>query len=186
MTPVLPGTVRRVRRAPAPGAYAAAMTLAASAQSHRRAFGAILVGYVVALALVLAWPTPVQAQVKGVIAQLLEWLYERGMPSWVGYAEVEFAANIALLVPVGLLLTLALRRGRWWIAVLTGFGVSLLAELAQGSLRPERFATGRDVVANTLGTAIGAGIAVLVMRHRRPPPSARPLPAVARPVSEKS
>jgi len=136
------------------------------AHRRRRALRSALAGYTVVLALVLGWPTPVDAPIAGTLRGVLGWLHARGVPAWVGYGEIEFAANIALFVPVGLLLTLVLRRGRWWVAVLGGCGLSLLTEVAQGSLRPQRFATVRDVVANTLGAVIGAGLAVLIARRQ--------------------
>ncbi|RYV49913.1 VanZ family protein [Pengzhenrongella frigida] len=135
------------------------------ARRYRWALAAALVGYSSFLALVLGWPTPVDAPVGATLRGGLRRLHEFGVPDWVTYGKIEFGANIALFVPVGLLIALALRRGQWWLAVLSGFGLSLLAEVAQGALRPERFASSRDVVANTLGTLVGVGIATVIARR---------------------
>ncbi|HEY8717681.1 VanZ family protein [Pengzhenrongella sp.] len=132
----------------------------------RRGLAWALAGYAVVLTFVLGWPTPVDAPLHTTLLAALRWLHDQGLPSWIGYTEVEFSANISLFVPVGVLLTLALRREWWWVAVLAGFGFSTLAELAQGSLLPERFAMPRDVVANTLGTLLGSGLAVLISRRQ--------------------
>jgi len=48
-----------------------------------------------------------------------------------------------------------------WIAM--GFAVSLLVEATQVAL-PERMATHSDVVANTLGAAVGALLAWVALR----------------------
>ena len=129
-------------------------------------FGVPLVGYTAAVAFVLGWPTSVDAPIRGTIRHSLGRLHDLGLPTWVGYPEVELAANVALFVPFGLLLTLVLRRGRWWVAVLAGFGVSMLAEVAQKVLLPGRSGTPRDVLTNTVGTLIGAGIGALFALRR--------------------
>lgn len=142
------------------------MTFAAPVQRHHRALGVILAGYLVALAAVLGWPTPVDAGIDGTLLQVLGWLHGAGLPGWIGYDQVEVAANIALFVPVGLLTALELRRRPWWVAGLAGCGLSVLAELAQALLRPDRFATVQDVIANTTGALIGAVISVALRRLR--------------------
>lgn len=133
---------------------------------QRRALHAVLAGYAVALALVLGWPTPVDASLHSTLQSVLDWLHGQGVPLWVGYAKVEFAANIVLFVPLGALLALELRRRPWWLAVVAAFSISLLAELGQGLLRPERFATGWDVIANTLGTIVGVALSAAISRRR--------------------
>ena len=142
------------------------MTSVASVQRHHRALNAMLVGYLVALAAVLGWPTPVDAGIDGTLLRVLGWLHGVGLPGWIAYDQVELAANIALFVPVGLLTALELRRRPWWVAGLAGFGLSVLAERAQALLRPDRFATVQDVVANTTGALIGAAISVALRRLR--------------------
>ncbi|QTE29008.1 VanZ family protein [Pengzhenrongella sicca] len=134
------------------------MTSATWLPRHRRVTGAILAAYLVALVFVLGWPTPVDAGVNDTLLRALGWLHGHGLPAWVGYDQVEFAANVVLFVPVGLLLALELYRRPWWVAALGGFGLSVLAELAQALTRPDRFATGRDVLANTLGAVVGAAV----------------------------
>lgn len=74
---------------------------------------------------------------------------------------VEFAANIALFVPLGFLLTVLLRR--WWAAVALGSALSIAAEVGQ-MLLPGRLASPRDVLANLTGALVGALVAVLIDR----------------------
>jgi len=83
----------------------------------------------------------------------------------VDVVRLEALANVALFVPLGLLLPLA-TRARPWSAVPTGAALSTLIELTQLAFLPHRFATVQDVVLNTLGAALGAGV-VLVARARR-------------------
>ena len=80
------------------------------------------------------------------------------------YATLEFVANIVLFVPFGALATLSSPRMRWRWAVLGGVLVSGLVELVQATLLPGRTGSLQDVVANTLGAAIGSGL-VLGLRR---------------------
>lgn len=77
---------------------------------------------------------------------------------------IEMPANVLLFVPLGLLLTLLFRR--IWVGVAIALTASAAAELVQAVL-PSRTPSLRDVVANVLGAAIGAGIAWLIIAHRR-------------------
>lgn len=83
--------------------------------------------------------------------------------TWFGSGWIEFAANVLLFVPLGLLLTLLFRRP--WIGVVVSVAASVAVELAQ-LVVPSRQASLRDVVANALGAAIGAAIAWLLVRRR--------------------
>lgn len=78
---------------------------------------------------------------------------------------IEAPANVLLFVPLGLLLTLFFRRP--WVGVIVAILLSIGAELVQITL-PDRLPSLRDVVANALGAAIGAGVAwMLIMVRRR-------------------
>jgi len=124
-----------------------------------------LAAYTVVIALVLGWPTPT-VPVVGTLELVSRWLREAGAPDWVGGSLLEFVCNIALFVPFGLLVALTLQRRPWWLAVLTGFTYSLVAELTQEFFLPHRSGTVSDVVANTTGTAIGVGAAWALLRWR--------------------
>jgi len=76
------------------------------------------------------------------------------------YVALEFTANIAMFVPFGILVPLAFARVPWFATLALGFATTLSIELVQSTL-PSRFSTVSDVVANTLGTAIG----LLVLRR---------------------
>jgi VanZ family protein len=87
--------------------------------------------------------------------------------TFFGSGWIEFVANILMFVPLGLLLTLLLRHH--WYGVILALVISVAAELAQAFI-PSREPSLRDVLANVLGAAIGAGIAwiVVLRRERRP------------------
>ncbi|GAB3604673.1 hypothetical protein GCM10027413_00820 [Conyzicola nivalis] len=80
------------------------------------------------------------------------------------YGTLEFTANIAMFVPFGVLVPLAFGRPPWWIILALGFATTLTIELVQQSL-PSRYSTVSDVVANTLGTAIGLLLVHWAARH---------------------
>jgi VanZ family protein len=115
--------------------------------------------YAVLVAAVVGWPTPVDANARAPLSELFALLYGYGVPDWFDYAVLEKAANVAMFVPFGLLITLMDRR--LWLWGIVGPGAaSGAAELAQHVLLPERFATWTDVAANTAGAALGVALAL--------------------------
>lgn len=126
--------------------------------------------YLVALTLIAFWPTPVDRGARGSIAGTLAWLHAHGVPVWVDYALVEFSANIALFVPVGLLTVLLVGRRHWWLGIVVGVVASCLIELGQYAFLPGRFATLLDVLANSVGAYVGAlgALVFLTVLRRRP------------------
>jgi hypothetical protein len=113
-------------------------------------------GYAAAVATVALWPTPVDRPVSGLLRRTLGRLHELGVPSWFDYSLVEFSANVAMFVPLGFLLAALVDRRLTWVAVAAASLVSVSIELAQWLLLPARFPAVSDVVANTMGAAIGA------------------------------
>lgn len=104
---------------------------------------------------------------SGVIRRIDSFLRDSLGISGFGSGWIEFTANVAMFVPLGLLLTLSMRRA------IVGAGLALVLsvciELAQIAL-PSRQPTVRDVVANGVGAAVGAFIAWLILR-RAPSPT---------------
>lgn len=119
--------------------------------------------YLVALALIALWPTPVDRIANRQLVRILIKLHDHGVPGWFSYALIEFSANIVLFLPVGMLSVILLGSARWWVAILIGFGASCLIELSQLVFLPSRYATLMDVLANTIGAALGAGLALIVL-----------------------
>lgn len=129
----------------------------------RRRFllAALFALYLIALAIIALWPSPVDSGAAGnSLRSVLAWLRDNGAPGWFTYGFVEFSANILLFVPFGLLASASLDR-RWvWTVPVAGFCISGVIELGQFLLRPDRFATLNDLVANTLGAAAGVALYV--------------------------
>jgi VanZ family protein len=114
-----------------------------------------LVLYLVLLAAIVLWPTPVDRPAAGLLDDVLQALHRHGVPAWFGYGAVEAAANVLLFLPFGLLAGALLPR-RWrWLAAAGAVLLSGGIELAQSGFLPERFGTFQDVLANSLGAAIG-------------------------------
>ena len=129
----------------------------------RRAARWLAAAYLVTLAAIAFWPSPVDRGAHRPITSILARLHAHGMPGWIDYGLVEFTANIVLFVPVGLLGVVLLGSARWWVAVLAGFAASGLIELGQLVFLPARYATVMDVLANTSGAALGALLALLLL-----------------------
>lgn len=119
--------------------------------------------YLVLLALVAFWPTPVDREARDLIGSFVGWMQRHGAPGWMRYRTIEFGANIALFVPVGLFVTILVGAHRWWLGLVIGFAASCTIEFGQLVFLPARFASINDVVANTAGAATGALLGVLVL-----------------------
>lgn len=155
-----------------------------SSQSRpgRRAGVVGLVAMVCVALLVTLWPTPVDRDLRGLLAVAIDRMHSAGVPGWVGYNLLEFVANVLMFVPVGFfvgLLVLAAPGVTGWRAVWCGIvalaiplALSVAVECAQ-LLLPERHSTLADVVANTLGGWAGVGLAAVIRRGilRRTRPS---------------
>ncbi|GAA3906830.1 VanZ family protein [Microbacterium invictum] len=123
----------------------------------------LALGYGGFLAFVVFWPSPIDQPVAGLIDRVIAELHERGVPGFVDYAFIEFTANIALFIPVGLLFGLALPM-TWWAAMfLLGPVLSGMIELIQMTVLSARYATVSDLIANSVGATIGV-LLVLILR----------------------
>ena len=135
---------------------------------------AVTLGY---LALV-GWVTlsPQSSLQRGsLLWRILELLEPVPGTQWLTFSRLEFVANIAMFVPIGLFLVLLLGRSRWWLAILLAVALTFAIEAAQRFIAG-RVSDPRDLLANSLGAIIGTVIAVAVTtrRARRVRGSARP------------
>jgi len=134
-----------------------------------------LIGYLFFVGFTVWLPATVSAKVTGLVGVIARWVAEAGIAPYQQSAVVlEFLANVALFVPIGLLLPFAWSRLRLWHVVVIGALLSGLIETVQGFM-PSRFPTISDVIANTLGALIGGILAALLvlLLTRRPPRSSR-------------
>lgn len=125
----------------------------------RRLAAVLLAVYAVAVIVVVAWPTPVDAGNHEWLTRVFKALHSRNLLMFFGYPQLEFGANVVMFVPFGLLVGVLLGRERWAWAIALGSGVSTVIELLQFFLLPGRFGTVDDVIANTSGALIGALLA---------------------------
>ncbi|WP_136029687.1 VanZ family protein [Microbacterium sp. PF5] len=123
-----------------------------------------LVGYLLFVGFTVWLPASVSAKVTGLVGVMAAWVSDAGIASYERSAVVlEILANVALFVPVGLLLALALPRLRLWQVVLFGGLMSVVIEAVQG-LMPSRVPALSDIIANTSGTLIGAVLALVLLQ----------------------
>ena len=127
----------------------------------------VLTVYLLAGAVVVFWPTTVG---ESTAASLAVWLHRDPQ---VTLTTVEWLANVALFVPIGICLRLIV--GRWWLASAVALAFSTAIELIQWIALPGRVASISDILANTAGAVLGsvfAAAAVWTVRAhaRRPAP----------------
>ena len=120
--------------------------------------------YLVALGLIVFLPAPASGGVTGVLGWMAELIGRLGAPVYETYVVLEFLANIALFVPFGLLVAVVFPRLRPLAITALGFATSVTIELVQ-ILLPTRFPTVSDVIANTLGAAIGCLVVAAVVKR---------------------
>ncbi|MDH5134399.1 MULTISPECIES: VanZ family protein [unclassified Microbacterium] len=138
-------------------------TLATRAPRGRVAARVALVGYLLFVGFTVWLPAAVSSTVTGLVGVMARWVAEAGIAPYQPSAVVlEILANVALFVPVGLLLPFAWPRLRLWQVTLAGGLLSVVIETVQG-LMPSRFPTLSDVIANTTGTFLGAVVATLLL-----------------------
>jgi glycopeptide antibiotics resistance protein len=124
--------------------------------------------YAIALASVGFWRSPIDKNVPVVKLPPVVWMQENlGLSISESYHLVEASANAVLFMPLGALVLLWRRDWTWLQATLIALATTALIETGQQVLRPERFAAMSDIVANTLGGAVGALLVVGWRRLRR-------------------
>ncbi|GAB3156285.1 hypothetical protein GCM10027058_30120 [Microbacterium neimengense] len=101
----------------------------------------------------------------GILRAWAEAFRETPWTRWITFDLLEFTANVAMFLPAGVLGALWLGR-RWWLAVPVGLAISAGIETTQGLALVGRVADVRDLVSNTIGTALGA-LAIAAMRRIR-------------------
>ena len=142
------------------------MPKAAQGARRRARLATASVLYFGALCAIAFSPTPVDRGAPGAaLERFLEALHAVGVPLWVDYGLCEAAANVVLFLPVGLLLGTALSPRWTWLAAVAGMCLSAAVEAGQSLFLPDRFATPQDVLANSLGAALGT-VAVYAWRGR--------------------
>lgn len=128
-------------------------------------------GYVVFVGWLTLTPQPLDADDRALILRVLAALHRRGYVEWLNYDRLEFLANIALFVPIGMFFLLLLGARRWWLVAIGAMALTAFIESAQHRI-PGRFPDDRDLFANSLGGLIGIVAALILtlpgtLRRRR-------------------
>ncbi|MEZ0446847.1 VanZ family protein [Cellulomonas sp. ICMP 17802] len=137
-------------------------------ERQRRVVVGLLVAVLLVAGLLVLNPWHLQDAFDAPISRGLDHLHQIGLPEILNVHAAEFAANIALFVPLGLLGALLVPRRRWWLVLVALVALSIGIETVQAIGLPYRRSSARDVLGNSLGAAIGVGLSLLV---RRPEPA---------------
>jgi len=129
---------------------------------HRHPFLSVLTGgYLLFVAWLTLTPQPIGPDQEAFILRVLDGLHRRGYAQSIDFDRLEFLANIALFVPIGIFLLLLFGAGGWWLAAIGSFAMTAFIETAQQAI-PGRVSDERDLIANTIGALIGIAIALIL------------------------
>jgi glycopeptide antibiotics resistance protein len=117
--------------------------------------------YLGVVALITLWPQPPQPGQNLLFIRLLTALARIDALDWLTYSTIESLANVAMFVPIGVFFVLLFGRRYWWVAILAGMALTAAIETSQIFI-PGRVPDVRDLVANSVGAAVGV-IAALVI-----------------------
>ncbi|MFZ4895319.1 VanZ family protein [Plantibacter sp. Mn2098] len=127
----------------------------------------LTIAYLALVAFVTLGPQPVDSSSTGWVWRLLGVFDRYEATSWITFDRLEFGANIAMFVPIGLFFLLLFGRRRWWLAILIGGALTIGIETSQLFL-PGRVSDVRDLLSNTTGAVLGVLIGlVLTARSSR-------------------
>ncbi|MDF2574031.1 MAG: VanZ family protein [Agromyces sp.] len=132
---------------------------------NRRPLRFFALAYAVGVLWLTVGPAPWRAtgnQLDGGILNLDAWT---ASVTWTTGYLAEMAFNVAMFVPVGIFAALLIRRRRWPLAVVAGFGFTALIELIQVPL--ERISDPRDLVMNASGAVFGVLLVVVARGVRK-------------------
>ena len=150
---------------------------------HRHPLLALLTGgYLAFVAWLTLTPQAYASEHIAIIYRVLAAAHRRGYLLSIDDSRLEFLANVALFVPVGMFLLLLFGTRLWWVALVASFAMTTAIEVAQRSI-PGRVPDERDLFANGLGAVVGVLVAVVLTapaalrrRRRRLAKTGRPAP----------
>ncbi|HZM67055.1 MAG TPA: VanZ family protein [Nakamurella sp.] len=130
----------------------------------RWASAGFLVAFVLVIAVITFSPAPPDHGGQIALARFIILGHRRdGLPLWITFGRVEFAANVVMLVPIGFFGALSLTRARWLI-VPAAIAASAVIEVSQALALPARDGSPRDVISNSLGALLGYLFACAYLR----------------------
>lgn len=125
----------------------------------------VTVGYLAAVGWITLGPQPINTGNGYWLWRALRFFGHHDSTRWLTYDRVEFLANIAMFVPIGVFFVLLFGRRLWVLSIVSGGLLTLAIEFAQLFI-PGRVSDVRDLVANSLGTVLGVLVA-LVLTHAK-------------------
>ncbi len=144
---------------------------------HRVAARAVLSVISAVYVWAVAWLTlrarPYGSDLSEGIERLITWFARHPQTAWITFSRVEFAANVAMFVPLGIIVVLWFGVRGWWMAPLIGLLSSAVIETCQALFLDTRVADVRDVVANSSGAVLGM-LLMLLLAFLLSPPTPRP------------
>ncbi len=139
---------------------------------HRHPVLSLLTGgYLALVAWITLTPQAYASERISIIYRVLDALHRRGYLLAIDESRLEFLANIALFVPIGMFLLLLFGNRLWWVAVAASFAMTIAIETVQRVI-PGRVSDERDLLANGIGALIGVLVALVLtaptaLRRRR-------------------
>lgn len=112
------------------------------------------------------------------LERLLSWFAQHPQTAWITFDRVEFAANVAMFVPLGIIAVLWFGVRGWWLAPVIGLVTSGVIETGQALFLDTRVADVRDLVANTSGAILGM-LLMLLLAFLLSPAAPRSSPVTA-------
>ena len=143
---------------------------------HRHPFLSLLtllyLGFVGLVTLTPGEDQPDYSSLAGrVLARLARYPDLEPLTSRLSIERVEFLANIALFLPLGIFLLLLFGSRLWLVALAAGIVLTSMIESVQREI-PGRVSDPRDVAANSIGMFVGIALAMVLtlpgtLRRRR-------------------
>lgn len=125
--------------------------------------GALTGGYLVLVGVLTLVKGHLITSSEQVVRRAFDSRHAAWMPRRLDSNEIELLANVVLFVPIGMFLTLLVGARRWMWAVVASCALTAGIEACQAVL-----ASGvpdvRDLVANSLGGAVGVWLALILTR----------------------
>jgi glycopeptide antibiotics resistance protein len=128
---------------------------------HHPVLSVVTFVYLGVVGFITLGPQPLDDGTDSLVWRLLGFFSRFGATDWITYATLEFWANVAMFVPVGLFFLLLLGRRRWWLAIVLGVLLTCAIEFTQLFL-PSRVSDPRDILANSVGASVGVIVALIV------------------------
>ena len=123
------------------------------------------VGYLAVVGWITLGPQPIDTGNGYWLWRALQFFSSHESTRWLTYDRVEFLSNVAMFVPIGIFFVLLFGRRLWFMSVISGVLLTLTIEFAQRFI-PGRISDVRDLVANSLGTAVGVLLALVLTQAK--------------------